>query len=109
MKHANINSSRPQKVESKIRTLVAEILRDLYGDIVITIVDAKSSGGLQFVKLFYYAPAGNSEAMQKRLDGITGAVRYELAARMNQRYTPDLRFVYDDTLERAARIEELLK
>jgi ribosome-binding factor A len=27
---------------------------------------------------------------------------------MNQKYVPDIRFAYDDTLERAARIDELL-
>ncbi|MBR4859814.1 MAG: ribosome-binding factor A, partial [Alphaproteobacteria bacterium] len=44
----------------------------------------------------------------KRLDDITRSVRFELAARMNQKYVPDIRFEYDDTLEKAARIDELL-
>jgi len=35
-------------------------------------------------------------------------VRFELAARMDQKYVPDIRFVYDDTLERANRIDKLL-
>ncbi|MCL2331759.1 MAG: ribosome-binding factor A [Proteobacteria bacterium] len=45
---------------------------------------------------------------QHRLDAVKSQIRRELAARMNQRYVPDLQFVYDDTLERAARVEELL-
>ena len=45
---------------------------------------------------------------QKRLDEITRSVRFELGGRMNQKYVPDIRFAYDDTLERAARIDELL-
>ena len=27
---------------------------------------------------------------------------------MNQKYVPDIKFQYDDTMERAARIDELL-
>ena len=35
-------------------------------------------------------------------------VRFELAKKIDQKYVPEIRFVYDDTLERADRIEELL-
>ena len=47
-------------------------------------------------------------AVQKRLDEITRTVRFELAGRMNQKYVPDIKFQYDDTLEKAMRIDELL-
>ena len=33
---------------------------------------------------------------------------FELAKKIDQKYVPEIRFVYDDTLERADRIEELL-
>ena len=35
-------------------------------------------------------------------------VRFELAKKIDQKYVPEIRFVYDNTLERADRIEELL-
>lgn len=112
MKRQN-NSGRGARVASKVQTLVAEILRDNYGEDKlisgVSLVGAVAHGGLQFVRLFYYSRNPDVAAVQRRLDEITRTVRYELGARMNQKYVPDIRFEYDDTLDRAERIDELLK
>lgn len=112
MKRQN-NSGRGARIASKVQTLVAEILRDNYGEDKlisgVSLVGAVAHGGLQFVRLFYYSRNPDVAAVQRRLDEITRTVRYELAARMNQKYVPDIRFEYDDTLDRAERIDELLK
>lgn len=112
MQKKQFNSNRGERIASKVQTLVAEILRDIYGDDKIiggvSLVGADAYGGLQFVRLFYYTRNPDINAVQKKLDEITRSVRFELAARMNQKYVPDIRFAYDDTLERAARIDELL-
>ena len=71
-------------------------------------VGAVAHGGLQFVRLFYYSRNMDVNAVQKKLDDVTKTVRYELAARMNQKYVPDIKFEYDDTLDRAERIDKLL-
>lgn len=107
------NSNRAGRVASKVQTLVAEILRDDYSDdkllAGVSLVGAVAHGGLQFVRLFYYSRDKDIPAVQQRLDAITRMVRFELAARMNQKYVPEIRFEYDDTLERAARIDALLE
>ena len=112
MKRQN-NSNRGARVASKVQTLVAEILRDNYGEDKlisgVSLVGAVAHGGLQFVLLFYYSRNDDIDAVQRRLNDITKTVRYELGARMNQKYVPDIRFEYDDTLDRAERIDELLK
>ena len=112
LKRKNNNSNRAQKVASKVQTLVAEILRDNYSEDAlvsgVSLVGAVAHGGLQFVRLFYYSRNSNIDYVQKRLDEITKTVRYELAARMNQKYVPDIRFEYDDTLDKAERIDALL-
>lgn len=112
LKRKNNNSNRAQKVASKVQTLVAEILRDNYSEDAlvsgVSLVGAVAHGGLQFVRLFYYSRNSNIDSVQKRLDEITKTVRYELAARMNQKYVPDIRFEYDDTLDKAERIDVLL-
>ncbi len=111
MKRQN-NSNRGARVASKVQTLVAEILRDNYGEDKlisgVSLVGAVAHGGLQFVRLFYYSRNDDIDAVQRRLNDITKTVRYELGARMNQKYVPDIRFEYDDTLDRAERIDELL-
>ena len=105
------NSNRSEKIASKVQMLVAEILQRNFSDDKlisgVSIVGSEAHGGMQFVKLFFYARE-NKEATQKRLDEITKMVRFELAQKIDQKYVPEIRFVYDDTLERADRIEELL-
>ena len=112
MQKKQFTSNRGERIASKVQTLVAEILRDIYSDDKIiggvSLVGADAHGGLQFVRLFFYTRNPDIDAVQKRLDEVTRSVRFELAKRMNQKYVPDIRFAYDDTLERAARIDELL-
>lgn len=112
MPKKQFNSNRGERVASKVQTLVAEILRDIYGDdpliAGVSLVGADAHGGLQFVRLYFYTRSPDVAAVQARLDAITRTVRFELAARMNQKYVPDIKFAYDDTMERAARIDELL-
>ncbi len=112
MPKKQFNSNRGERIAAKVQTLVAEILRDIYSDdpliAGVSLVGADSHGGLQFVCLFFYTRNPDINAVQKRLDEITRSVRFELAARLNQKYVPDIKFAYDDTLERAARIDELL-
>ena len=123
MKKQNGNNNRGDKVASTIRRQIAEILQNDYSDDPVlsrvSIVDVAS--GLQFIKLFYYVrthpaksaispgPGGGADAdVQKRLDAETPKIRHELAARIHQKYVPNIRFVYDDTLEKSERIDELL-
>lgn len=112
MKRQNNNSNRPERIASKVQTLVAEILRDNFSDdkliAGVSLTGAVAHGGLQFVRLFYYSRSEDIKQVQKKLEDITKSVRFELAARMNQKYVPDIRFQYDDTLDKANRIEELL-
>ena len=107
----NTDSNRSEKISSKVQTLVAEILQREFADDdlinSVSLVGAKARGGMQFVKLFFYT-RHNPEIVQKRLDDITKMVRFSLAQKINQKYVPEIRFVYDDTLERADRIEYLL-
>ncbi len=109
----NNNSGRAERIAAKVQTIVAEILRDDFGDDSlisgVSLVGSIAHGGLQFVRLFYYSRNADIGAVQKRLDNVTKMVRFELAARMNQKYVPDIRFEYDDTMERASRIDALLE
>jgi len=102
--------SRGERIASVVRKHIAEILRDRYAEDSavsrVSVVGADASGAPQFVKIFYYVRG--ADEVQRRLDSITASVRRELAHRMNQKYVPDIRFVYDDTLEKSARIDELL-
>jgi ribosome-binding factor A len=112
MAKKQFNSNRGERIAAKVQTIVAEILRDIYREDPIiggvSLVGSVAHGGLQFVRLFYYSRNNDRDAVQEKLDEITRSVRFELAQRMDQKYVPDIRFQYDDTMERAQRIDELL-
>ena len=95
MPKKQLNSNRGERIASKVQTLVAEILRDMFADDAVlsgvSLVGATAHGGLQFVKLFYYARSTDIAAVQKRLDDVTKIVRFELAARMDQKYVPEIK------------------
>ncbi|MBO4746295.1 MAG: 30S ribosome-binding factor RbfA [Alphaproteobacteria bacterium] len=106
------DSNRNDRIASKVQTIVAEILRDEYADDEIlsgvSLVGAVAHGGLQFVKLFFYCRANDTDAAQRRLDDETKTIRFLMGQKIDQKYVPQIKFVYDDTLERAAKIDELL-
>ena len=73
MKRQN-NSNRGARVASKVQTLVAEILRDNYGEDKlisgVSLVGAVAHGGLQFVRLFYYSRNDDIDAVQAYVEEV---------------------------------------
>ena len=114
MKHnKNPNSNRSARMASTVQTTVAQILRDRFGDDKIisgvSLVGSVARGGTQFVHLYYYSRNPDIMSVQRRLDEVTKTVRYELASRLDQKYVPEIKFEYDDTLDRAERLDKILE
>jgi|SRR5690606_361326 len=111
-------ASRPARVAERIREeLMDLVLRGAIKDprasgAVIHAV--KVSGDLRharvWVRLIDLEP---SEARKKELIAALGRaggfLRRELGPRLRIKHTPELTFVWDDTAERAARVETLLE
>ena len=107
------DSNRNERVAAKVQSIVAEILQQEYADDPVlggvSLVGAVAHGGLQFVKLFFYCRTSDIDAAQRRLDIETKTIRFKMGQKIDQKYVPQIKFVYDDTLERAARIDDLLE
>lgn len=74
----------------------------------------KVSGDLQharvYVRLTELEPSeARRRALLKGLSRASGFLRREIGARLSIRYTPELKFFWDDTAEKATRIEALLE
>lgn len=106
------DSNRNERIAAKVQTIVAEILRDNYAEDPIlsgvSIVGSVARGGLQFVRLFFYCRTDDIDAAQRRLDIETKTIRFQMGQRLDQKYVPQIRFTYDDTLERAEKMDALL-
>jgi ribosome-binding factor A len=103
---------RPQKlgevIQRELSELVQRELRDpRVGMITITSVDV--SPDLSHAKVFYTTldPAHVNEA-QQGLKRAAGFLRSQLAKRIKLYTTPELRFSYDESVERGDRLSRLI-
>ena len=76
-----------------------------------TVTDVKIAPDLSIAKV-YVSFLGKNYMKRDGLDALRrakGYIKTELAHRVKIRRIPDLDFVVDDTLDKASRIEELIK
>ena len=107
-------SKRTEKVADLIRRELADIVMTKLRDPRIgflTITGAEVTGDLSLATV--YVSSLDGEAGSKKLiSTLTHAVpylRHELAPRLGLREVPELRFLYDESIERGARVEDLLR
>lgn len=77
---------------------------------MISVTKVKVSKDLHFARV--YVSLLNSKSKKNTLEGLknsSGFIRSELAKRINLRYTPELVFELDESLEYGDRIENILK
>jgi ribosome-binding factor A len=107
---------RPARVAAEILRDLPEILRaavELPGDAMVSVTDVEVTDDLSFARIFFSVIGDHEErqaaALERLLNSKKGTVRSELARRLVMRQHPDIRFIYDSTPARAARIEELFR
>lgn len=106
---------RPEKVAHLMRREIAEILqmrlRDPRMTAMVSVTDVEVTSDLSFAKVFVSVLGGDGSSAEtvKTLQHAAGFVRHELGDRLGLREVPELRFVLDDSLDRGARVEDLLR
>ncbi len=75
-----------------------------------TVMDVRLSVDARYAKVYVAAAAPtDKEILLSAMTRDRGFYRSLLAERLSLRYTPELRFVIDETVERAIRLDGLLK
>jgi ribosome-binding factor A len=77
----------------------------------VTITGARVSPDYQYADVYVYRLGGDPDALEEAMEGITSAlgfIRRELGGRLSTRYTPELRFHLDESIDYGDRIESLL-
>ena len=106
---------RPRRVGEQVLRELGEIFqRGLVHDPAIgflTITAVDMSPDLRHARVFYsvFGDDVDHDATQRALDRAAPFLRRELGRRLRIKSTPELRFELDLSLERAARVEELLQ
>ena len=108
------NPNRMNRIDEEFKKELSFIIdRDLKNPNItgmISVTKVKVSKDLHFARV--YVSLLNSKSKKNTLDGLknsSGFIRSELAKRINLRYTPELVFELDDSLEYGDRIENILK
>ena len=84
-----------------------EVKNEVLKSVVITSV--KITNDLSFAKVYYTCFNEDKKLVSKELRDSEGYLRTMLAKRIDMRHTPELNFVYDESLEYAKRIEDKIK
>ena len=105
---------RPERVaEALLRELSAMLVRDLRDPRLrgITLTGVKMDDDLRHGRVYFSHLEGSvrAPAAIAGFKSASGFIRREIGKALALRYTPELNFEFDPGLERAARIDALLK
>lgn len=109
-----VSKARAQKVGQRIQEDLAAILQRDVGDprlemITVTGVDVDRELAYATIYVTRFGEAERQDEILAGLNAARGYLRSELAARIELRTFPQLRFRWDPAPDRGARIEELLR
>ena len=96
-------------IKKELSLLLVQRVRDPFlRDISISRVTL--SDDLRHAKIYYtvFQPEGKLAQVEKSLAKAAGFMRSHLARTLNLRFTPELRFWYDEEFEEVEKIERLL-
>jgi ribosome-binding factor A len=105
---------RPKKVGDIVRAELARLVREDLRDPAIgfaTITDVVMADDLRSARVFV-SVFGEKDQFKATVDALNharGRLRSLVGKNCGLRYAPDLHFTEDHTLERGARVEELLR
>ena len=106
---------RPERVGQMMRREIADILehrlRDPRLGSMLSITDVEVTQDLSFARVYVSTlQAGDErERLLEALKAAAGFVRHELRPRLGLREVPEVRFLFDDSIERGARVDEILR
>ena len=107
-------SNRMNKIDEELKKEISSIisteLKNPHLTGLISVSKVKTTPDLRYAKV--YISLLNCKNVKETLDGLksaSGFMRSEIARRINLRYTPELRFEVDDSMEYGAKIDNILK
>lgn len=105
---------RARRVGEQIHRELMDLLRTEVKDPrvnLVTITGVEVSRDLSYAKVFFTTLDESHERneVRKVLTRAAGFLRHELGQRLIMRSVPELRFKYDESIERAAHMEDLIR
>lgn len=108
------NSGRMNKINEELKKVISNIISvdlknpHLTGLITVTKVDTSPDLKIAYVYVSMIGTKSNKENLAI-LKKSAGFVRSSLARKVNLRTTPEIVFMFDESIEYGAKIDEILK
>ncbi len=103
--------ARTDRVAEQIQRELAELIRLEVKDPrvrMVTLTGVEVARDYSHAKVFYTTLQGSDKAVQQGLERAAGFLRSQLAHAMKLRVIPQLHFVYDASVERGAKLSQLI-
>lgn len=108
------NNNRITRINDEIMKEISQILRAEVKDprigVMTSVIRVDTTQDLKYCKV-YVSVLGNEEDKKNVMEGLknaNGFIRHLVAERVNLRYTPELIFKLDDSVEYAVRMTKLI-
>ncbi len=99
-----------EEIQRELSTLLRTVKDPRLQNALVTITHVDTTSDLRYARIFISALDKGQEAeMMKGLKSASGYLRRELGAALRLRYTPELQFIADDSIEQGAHILEMLR
>ena len=103
------------RINDEIARVTAEVIRSELTDprigTVVTVTKADTTTDLKHCKIFV-SVLGDKDQQDSTMDALhkaTGFVRKRIADIVNLRQTPEIKFVFDDSIEHGMRMRKLIE
>ena len=109
-KQTNRMSKVDEEIKIELSVIISQDLKNPNITGLISVTKVKTSPDLKSAKV--YVSILNSKSKKNTMQGLknaSGFIRSELARRIVLRYTPELIFEIDDSMEYGAKIDNILK
>ncbi len=109
-----MGANRINRINEEVFRALTEIIRDLKDPripMMTSVVSVNVTPDLRYATV-YVSVFGSEEVKKEAISALkksAGFVRRELGHKLNLRYTPEIIYKADDSIEHGARINELLK
>lgn len=109
------NSNRPIRIAESIKREVGSLLLKEIKDIrvkdsLVSVVDVQITNDLRHVTLFFsiMGDSDKKKSVMAGLESAKGFIRSEIGKRINIRFTPEVHLKLDESLEKGAKILDLM-
>ena len=105
-------SVKIERLNDQIQEVISEIL---YKEVknpdlkFVTITGCEVTSDLSFCKVYFTVLNKDPKETLKELVGASSFIRGEISKRIEIRHTPELKFVYDESIEYGQNIEKIIE